>query len=88
MRESYDDLYALTSKYIRNEKGQSLIKKAYEQAYHNHQGQFRKSGEPYIIHPLNVACILAELHVGPETICAGLLHDVIEDTDYYYELHH
>ena len=81
MRESYDDLYALTSKYIRNEKGQSLIKKAYEQAYHNHQGQFRKSGEPYIIHPLNVACILAELHVGPETICAGLLHDVIEDTD-------
>ena len=55
--------------------------KALNYARKLHKGQNRKGGEPYIIHPLNVACILAELHVGPATICAGLLHDVIEDTE-------
>ncbi len=78
--KKFDDLMYLVKTYILNEKSHELITKAYNRAYELHQGQFRKSGEPYIIHPLNVACILAELHVGPDTICAGLLHDVVEDT--------
>lgn len=57
-----------------------LVKKAYEYADLLHQGQFRQSGEPYITHPLNVAYILAELHADQDTLCAGLLHDTLEDT--------
>ena len=56
------------------------VKKAYEYADNLHEGQFRQSGEPYINHPLNVAYILAELHADKDTICAGLLHDTLEDT--------
>ena len=57
-----------------------IIKKAYEYAKTLHEGQYRQSGEPYIIHPLNVAYILAEMHADRDTVCAGLLHDTIEDT--------
>ncbi|MDE5630770.1 MAG: HD domain-containing protein [Bacilli bacterium] len=56
-----------------------LIIRAYEFAKVCHQGVLRKSGEPYIIHPLSVACILAEMHADADTIAAGLLHDVLED---------
>ena len=58
----------------------SLIQKAYDSAYRAHEGQKRKSGEPYIIHPLCVAIILADLELDKETIVAGLLHDAVEDT--------
>ena len=58
----------------------SLIEKAYNLARKAHENQVRKSGEPYIIHPLCVAIILADLEMDKETIAAGLLHDVIEDT--------
>ena len=58
-----------------------IIKKAYLYAEDLHSGQVRQSGEPYIIHPLSVAYILAEMHADRDTICAGLLHDTMEDTN-------
>ena len=74
-----DDLMNEIKTYIYNEDSLAMIEKAYDYAEAMHQGQFRKSGEPYFIHVLNVAYILAQLHVGPTTICAGILHDVLED---------
>ncbi len=62
-----------------------LIKKAYNFAKENHGNQLRKSGEPYLIHPMNVAYILANLELDDETLCAALLHDVVEDTPVTHE---
>ncbi|MGV3732932.1 MAG: RelA/SpoT family protein [Microcella sp.] len=59
-----------------------LIERAYQVAERAHEGQTRKSGEPYITHPLAVAQILADLGIGAKTIAAALLHDTVEDTDY------
>ena len=58
-----------------------LILKAYQYALKHHGNQLRKSGEPYIIHPLNVAYILSDIGLDDSSICAALLHDVVEDTD-------
>ncbi|MDD5922744.1 MAG: HD domain-containing protein, partial [Eubacteriales bacterium] len=59
-----------------------LIGRAYDKAKELHAGQLRKSGEPYLIHPIAVAIILAQLGMDDSTLAAGLLHDVVEDTDY------
>ena len=75
----YQDLITEIKKYHPS-SNLSDIEKAYKVAYKAHEGQKRKSGEPYIIHPLCVAIILAELELDKESIIAGLLHDVVEDT--------
>ena len=63
----------------------SLLEKAYYFAKEAHEGQFRKSGEPYFIHPVAIANILSDMELDVETIIGGLLHDVVEDTEYTYE---
>ena len=73
-----DDLINVIKKY--NPEEVEIIKKAYYYAESLHRGQKRQSGEDYIIHPLNVAYILANMHADRDTICAGLLHDTLEDT--------
>lgn len=65
--------------YIKRPENIELIQKAYDFAYEHHKGQFRKSGEPYVIHVIQVANTLALMHCGPNTIAAGLLHDTVED---------
>lgn len=75
----YEELIAAVKKYHPS-ADISMIEKAYRIAYEAHKDQVRKSGEPYIIHPLCVAIILADLELDKETIVAGILHDVVEDT--------
>ena len=75
----YQELISRVKKYHPSDDI-SLIEKAYNLAYMAHKNQLRKSGEPYIIHPLSVAIILAELQLDKETIVSGILHDVVEDT--------
>lgn len=74
-KELFDEI----GKYISNPESIELIEKAYDYAQDKHKDQKRKSGEPYFVHVLNVAYELAKLRVDPNTICAGLMHDVIED---------
>ena len=64
-----------------NEEAIEKVCDAYKFAESMHSGQIRQSGEAYITHPLNVAYILAEMHADCDTLCAGLLHDTLEDTD-------
>ena len=75
----YNELIAAIRKYHPSDDI-SMIEKAYQIAYDAHKDQRRKSGEPYIIHPLCVAIILADLELDKETLVAGILHDVVEDT--------
>ncbi|MBQ9425317.1 MAG: bifunctional (p)ppGpp synthetase/guanosine-3',5'-bis(diphosphate) 3'-pyrophosphohydrolase [Erysipelotrichaceae bacterium] len=76
-----EELYDEIKTYISNPDSLAKIDKAYEYAYDKHKDQARRSGEPYFVHVLNVAYELAKLKTDPDTICAGLLHDVIEDCD-------
>lgn len=78
---TFEKVLTKISSYIKNEESIAMIKKAYNLANLKHESQVRKSGEPYIIHPLEVTGILADLKAGPSTLVAGLLHDVVEDTD-------
>lgn len=78
-QELYENLKSAILKYHPS-TDISMIEKAYRVAYNAHKEQKRKSGEPYIIHPVSVAIILAGLELDKETIAAGLLHDVVEDT--------
>lgn len=86
--EEYEELYnklLVNLKKYHPAKNFNIIEKAYNLARDAHGNQIRRSGEPYIIHPLNVAIILSELELDLESIVAGLLHDVIEDTKYNFD---
>lgn len=74
-----EQVFERTSKYLNKEHVQ-LVQEAYAFAKKAHEDQYRKSGEPYIIHPVQVAGILADLEMDPATVAAGFLHDVVEDT--------
>lgn len=78
---TFADLKKVFTSYIHNIDDIKLIDNAFEFANKKHEGQVRKSGDPYISHCIGVGMILAQLQVGPKTICAGILHDTIEDTD-------
>ena len=83
-RELYEQLVEKIAEYHPS-KDFTMLEKAFQLASEAHQSQVRKSGEPYIIHPLKVAYVLAELELDMESIIAGILHDVIEDTVYSYD---
>lgn len=74
-----EDVFTKVTSYM-NDDNVAFVRKAYEVAREAHKEQFRSSGEPYIIHPVQVAGILADLEMDPDTVAAGFLHDVVEDT--------
>ena len=77
---TFEQLIEKVSEYLSQEEVE-MVKKAYAYANNMHSNQYRENGEPYIVHPTTVAYILAEMHADTNTICAGLLHDTLEDTD-------
>ncbi|WP_019413719.1 bifunctional (p)ppGpp synthetase/guanosine-3',5'-bis(diphosphate) 3'-pyrophosphohydrolase [Paenisporosarcina sp. TG20] len=79
-----EEVFSIVATYM-NDNHVEFVKKSYAMAEYAHREQFRKSGEPYIIHPIQVAGILAELQMDPETVAGGFLHDVVEDTDIHRE---
>ncbi len=78
---TFDKLFDLIKEYITIDKHLKQIEDAYLLAMKHHDGQIRKSGEPYIIHPLEVTKILCDMRTGPDGLIAGMLHDIVEDTD-------
>ncbi len=78
------EVIALCLTYM-NSEHVKFVNKAYQYAEQAHNGQMRKSGEEYIVHPIQVAGILAEINMDPVTVSAGFLHDVVEDTEHTYE---
>lgn len=83
--EIYQPLANAISTYLAKPEHLEFIRSAFDFAYEKHAEQLRKSGEPYIIHPVQVAITLAEYRVDPYTIAAGLLHDILEDTNTDYK---
>ena len=79
-----DELFARIEEYLTPEQV-AFVRKAYELAAKAHAAQTRKSGEPYIIHPIGVVSILVGLQMDDKTLAAAFLHDVVEDTDYKLE---
>ena len=79
-----EDIVEKANAYM-SDKDVAFIIRAYEFAKEAHEGQFRKSGEPYIIHPVQVADILVDLEMDHETSAGGFLHDVLEDTEVTFE---
>jgi GTP pyrophosphokinase len=75
-----DQVLEKASRYL-SEKDVAFLRKAYEYAERAHEGQYRKSGEPYILHPIQVAGIIVELELDPNSVAAAFLHDVVEDTE-------
>lgn len=80
-KKTIEDIINEASRYLKDQKNIDIIKHAYDVAVKKHEGQFRRSGDPYVQHPIEIAYILATMNTGPATIAAGLLHDVLEDTD-------
>ena len=78
------EVIALCLTYM-NSEHVKFVNKAYQYAENAHKGQMRKSGEEYIVHPIQVAGILAEINMDPVTVSAGFLHDVVEDTEHTYD---
>ena len=78
---TFEDVENIYETYISSKEDRNRIRSAYEFILEKHEGQLRKSGEPYYHHLIEVAYIVATLHTGPNTIVAALLHDVVEDTD-------
>ncbi len=83
---TFNELFDSIKEYITIDKHLRQIEDAYHLAMKHHDGQVRKSGEPYIIHPLEVTKILCDIRTGPDGLVAGLLHDIIEDTDVTVEM--
>lgn len=77
---AFEQLRQLTSEYM-SAPEEALLKSAYDFASAAHEGQLRKSGEPFIVHPIEVGIILSDLRMDAETICAAILHDTVEDTN-------
>ena len=83
IRSKYRKLLRLAEKHGGDKDDLSLIRKAYKVSADAHKDVFRKSGEPYITHPIEVALIVSEeIGLGPKSIAAALLHDVVEDSEY------
>ncbi|MEG2685201.1 MAG: HD domain-containing protein, partial [Erysipelotrichaceae bacterium] len=76
---THEMLFKEVKKYMKKNENIEFLEKAYHYAAAAHEGQLRRSGEPYMIHAVQVGYILAQMRTGPKTIAAGLLHDVIED---------